>query len=101
MNSAEFSKLCKELYALSETVEFEISSTFVKFAVEGEIGSGSIKIQTSAGDEGAMECKPEDTVKLSFALRYLNLFNKAYSLSQQVKLCMAAETPLVVEYEVE
>ena len=101
MNSAEFSKLCKELYALSETVEFEISSTFVKFSVEGEIGSGSIKIQTSAGDEGAMECKPEDTVKLSFALRYLNLFNKAYSLSQQVKLSMAAETPLVVEYEVE
>lgn len=101
MNSAEFSKLCKELYALSETVEFEISTTFVKFAVEGEIGSGSIKIQTAAGDEGAMECKPEDTVKLSFALRYLNLFNKAYSLSNQVKLSMAAETPLVVEYEVE
>ena len=100
MNSAEFSKLCKELYALSETVEFEISSTFVKFAVEGEIGSGSIKIQTAAGDE-SVECKPEDTVKLSFALRYLNLFNKAYSLSNQVKLCMAAETPLVVEYEVE
>ena len=81
MNSAEFSKLCKELYALSETVEFEISSTFVKFAVEGEIGSGSIKIQTAAGDEAGVECKPEDTVKLSFALRYLNLFNKAYSLS--------------------
>ena len=103
MNSSEFSKLCKELYALSETVEFEISSTFVKFAVEGEIGSGSIKIQTGGtGDDAATtDCKPEDTVKLSFALRYLNLFNKAYSLSNQVKLSMAAETPLVVEYEVE
>ena len=99
MNSAEFSKLCKELYALSETVEFEISSSYVKFAVEGEIGSGSIKIQTA--EDAAMDCKPEDTVKLSFALRYLNLFNKAYPLSQQVKLSMAAETPLVVEYEVE
>ena len=103
MNSSEFSKLCKELYALSETVEFEISSTFVKFSVEGEIGSGSIKIQTGGtGDEAATtDCKPEETVKLSFALRYLNLFNKAYSLSNQVKLSMAAETPLVVEYEVE
>ena len=103
MNSSEFSKLCKELYALSETVEFEISSTFVKFAVEGEIGSGSIKIQTGGtGDEAATtDCKPEETVKLSFALRDLNLFNKAYSLSNQVKLSMAAETPLVVEYEVE
>ncbi len=105
MNSSEFSKLCKELYALSETVEFEISSTFVKFAVEGEIGSGSIKIQTGGAgggeDAATSDCKPEDTVKLSFALRYLNLFNKAYSLSNQVKLSMAAETPLVVEYEVE
>jgi proliferating cell nuclear antigen len=100
MNAAEFTKLCKELYVLSETVEFEISSTYVKFAVEGEVGSGSIKIQT-AGDEAMEACKPEDTVKLSFALRYLNLFNKAYSLSNQVKLSMAAETPLVVEYEVE
>jgi proliferating cell nuclear antigen len=99
MNSAEFSKLCKELYALSETVEFEISASFVKFAVEGEIGSGSIKIHTSAGD--CDETKAEDTVRLSFALRYLNLFNKAYSLSNQVKLSMAAETPLVVEYEID
>jgi len=40
-------------------------------------------------------------VKLSFALRYLNLFNKAYTLSTHVKLSMAADTPLVVEYEVE
>lgn len=44
MNANEFSKLCKELYVLSETVEFEISSTYVKFSVEGEVGSGSIKI---------------------------------------------------------
>ena len=38
---------------------------------------------------------------MSFALRYLNLFNKAYTLSTHVKLSMAADTPLVVEYEVE
>jgi proliferating cell nuclear antigen len=82
MNSNEFSKLCKELYILSETVEFEISSTYVKFSVEGEVGSGSIKIQTG-GAAGAddVATKDEETVKLSFALRYLNLFNKAYTLS--------------------
>ena len=101
MNSSEFSKLCKELYVLSETVEFEISSTYVKFSVEGEVGSGSIKIQTGGGNMDDVATKEEDTVKLSFALRYLNLFNKAYTLSSQVKLSMAADTPLVVEYEVE
>ena len=84
MNSTEFSKLCKELYVLSETVEFEIASTYVKFSVDGEVGSGSIKIQTGGGfvgDEASNMAKDEETVKLSFALRYLNLFNKAYTLS--------------------
>ena len=70
---------------LSETVEFEISSSYVKFSVEGEVGSGSIKIQTgnepaAMDDEGNPAVK-EETVRLSFALRYLNLFNKAYTLS--------------------
>ena len=100
MNSNEFAKLCKELYSLSETVTFEISSQYVKFAVDGEVGSGSIMIRTS-NDEIDENVKAEDAVTLSFALRYLNLFNKAYSLSSSVKISMAADTPLVVEYEVE
>jgi len=37
---------------------------------------------------------------LSFALRYLNLFNKAATLSSQVSLKMSNETPLVIEYEI-
>lgn len=103
MNSVEFSKLCKELYALSETVSFEITSNFVKFAVEGEVGSGSIKIQTggpapaiSSGENA--EDANMNSVTLSFALRYLNLFNKAYNLSNEVKISMSADTPLCVEY---
>jgi len=57
-------------------------------------------IRTS-NDEIDENVKAEDAVTLSFALRYLNLFNKAYSLSSSVKISMAADTPLVVEYEVE
>jgi proliferating cell nuclear antigen len=40
-------------------------------------------------------------VCLSFALRYLNMFNKASTLCNYVKLMLATETPLVVEYEIE
>jgi proliferating cell nuclear antigen len=100
MNSNEFTKLCRELYSLSETVTFEISSAYVKFAVDGDVGSGSIMIRTS-NEEVDESVKAEEAVKLSFALRYLNLFNKAYSLSSSVRISMAADTPLVVEYEVE
>ena len=59
-----------------------------------KLGSGCIMIRTS-NDEIDENVKAED------ALRYLNLFNKAYSLSNSVKISMAADTPLVVEYEVE
>lgn len=45
--------------------------------------------------------KTDDIVTLSFALRYLNMFNKASSLTNSVKLMMAADTPLVVEYEID
>lgn len=94
MNSGEFAKLCKELYALSETVSFEITQSYVKFAVDGEVGQGSIKINT--GGEAAQDSS--NAVTLSFALRYLNLFNKAYNLSNEVKISMSEQTPLCVEY---
>ena len=42
-----------------------------------------------------------DRVNLSFALRYLNMFNKASTLCNSVKMMLAADTPLVVEYEIE
>jgi len=43
----------------------------------------------------------DEPVTLSFALRYLNLFNKASNLSSQVVLSMSNDTPLVVEYRIE
>ena len=97
MNSFDFTKLCKELHQLSETVTIEASLEYVQFSIEGEVGSGVIKISTNDGSEKAVG----DKVTLSFALRYLNMFNKASSLCNCVKLMLAAETPLVVEYEIE
>lgn len=36
---------------------------------------------------------------LTFALRYLNFFTKATSLSDQVRISMSPDVPLVVEYK--
>ena len=99
MNSFDFSKLCKELHSLSETVTIEASTDYVQFSIEGEVGSGVIKISTNDGSS-EKEIK-QDKVTLSFALRYLNMFNKASSLCNYVKLMLACDTPLVVEYEIE
>ncbi len=77
----------------------EASVAHVKFSIDGEVGSGVIEIQTN-GDAARVGAE-QDKVSLSFALRYLNMFNKASTLCNYVKLMLAAETPLVVEYEIE
>ena len=49
IQSGEFSKLCKELYSISETVNLSCNKEFVQFSVEGEVGSGSVKLNNSEG----------------------------------------------------
>jgi proliferating cell nuclear antigen len=40
-------------------------------------------------------------VNLSFALRYLNMFNKANSLNDKVHIHLSNEAPLTVRYNIE
>jgi len=86
MSSSEFTRICRELYQLAETVVIETNKTFIKFSVSSEVVGGSIKID--ANDSGEKDentvVNVEEPVNLAFALRYLNMFTKASSLSQQV-----------------
>ena len=97
----EFSKLCWELHSLSETVTIETTIEYVWFSVDGEVGSGAVEIKTSEAGWGEDKQKSDEVVTLSFALRYLNMFNKACSLTNNVKLMMAPDTPLVDEFEID
>jgi proliferating cell nuclear antigen len=103
INSSEFTKICKELYSLNETMTIKTSPEFVQFSVESEVGSGSIKI--GASDNGPKEeqttLEVSDSVTQQFAIRYLNMFNKAASLSTYTRLCMHEDQPLVVEYKID
>jgi proliferating cell nuclear antigen len=42
----------------------------------------------------------QEPVSLTFALRYMNSFTKASSLSEQVTLSLSSELPVVVEYKI-
>lgn len=42
-----------------------------------------------------------EAVELSFALRYLNLFNKAAPLAPSVTLNMSPDQPLVTEFKID
>ena len=50
INSAEFSKICRELYSLSETVTVVTNPDYVQFSVEGEVGSGQVRLGQNDSD---------------------------------------------------
>ncbi|KAF1833042.1 proliferating cell nuclear antigen [Decorospora gaudefroyi] len=99
--SAEFQRICRDLGALSESVAIEVSKEGVKFSCSGDIGSGSVilKPHTSVDKPGEnVEIDMTEPVSLTFSLKYLTNFCKASGLSEQVKLSLSGEVPLLVEY---
>jgi len=75
----------------------------VLFAVDSEAGSGSIKLgknENGTSDE-RLNLEVNEGVTQQFAIRYLNMFNKAAPLTSHTNLCLHAEQPLVVEYRIE
>lgn len=82
-------------------VSIECTKEGVKFACQGDIGSGSVQLrQNSSVDkpENAVEIDLTEPVSLTFSLKYLTNFCKASGLSDTVKLCLSSEVPLLVEY---
>ena len=112
MPSSEFARICREHYALSETITIETSKEHVKFSVVGEIGSGETLIKANENTEKEDDrviLDIDEPVNLSFALRYLlkfdhtrylNMFNKASSISESVVLYLSSESPLAVEFKI-
>lgn len=101
MPATEFQRICRDLNALSESVIIEASKDGVKFSCQGDIGSGAVTLRQHTSVE-----KPEqdvtidlsEPVSLTFSLKYLVNFCKATSLSTKVRLCLSAEVPLLVDY---
>lgn len=50
--------------------------------------------------EEATIIEMQEPVSLTFALRYMNSFTKASSLSDQVTISLSSELPVVVEYKI-
>jgi proliferating cell nuclear antigen len=84
-------------------VTIECTKEYIRFSVAGDIGTGNIKIRARDSDKKDERTilEVDEDVQLSFALRYLNMFSKASSLSSQVVLCMSKDAPLIVDFKIE
>jgi len=104
MPASEFQRICRDLTILGDTVVIAATKKGVKFSVSGEMGKGDITVKPSAGadekEDEQVTINIEEPVSLTFALRYLNFFTRATSLSATVTLSMSKDVPLVVEYPI-
>jgi len=108
MPSSELQRICRDLSVMGDAVVISTNKEGIKFSVIGDAGSiGSAN--TLLKPTSAADSKPEDSVTLelnepvtlTFALRFLNSFNKAASLSPSVSIKMSKDIPLVLEYRID
>eukprot|EP00088_Acartia_fossae_P055248 TRINITY_DN64130_c0_g1_i1.p1 TRINITY_DN64130_c0_g1~~TRINITY_DN64130_c0_g1_i1.p1 ORF type:complete len:264 (-),score=11.03 TRINITY_DN64130_c0_g1_i1:119-910(-) len=106
MNSAEFTRICRDMQVITETITIEVTKGEVSFSGQGELGKGYVTLKqpdAMAVDEN----EPTLSIRLSkpvsgkFGLKYMNMFTKASTLSETVKVCLSHEQPLRIEYEME
>ncbi|CAE6019947.1 unnamed protein product [Arabidopsis arenosa] len=102
MPSGEFSRICKDLSSIGDTVVISVTKEGVKFSTAGDIGTANIVLRqntTVDKPEDAIVIEMNEPVSLSFALRYMNSFTKATPLSETVTISLSSELPVVVEYK--
>ena len=86
---------------IHSAVSIEATKEGVKFSCSGDIGSGAVTLRSHTNVEKPdqnVEISLSEPVALTFSLKYLVNFCKASGLSGTVKLCLANEVPLLVEY---
>ena len=102
MSSYQFSKICKELNSITDIVDIEVDTNYIKFSVDGKSIIGGITLGNNNSDDLDLQCeiKTNTKINLSFSLRYLNMFTKASTVGKQVNLFLSEKFPLLVEYKI-
>lgn len=104
MPSQQFQKVCREAYNISEVIEIKSMGEQLIFSCNGEFASQeTVYAQTSAGVN--FECDDDNInentiIQGYYLLRHLVLFSKCANLCQNIKMLLANEAPLVIEFSV-
>merc|ERR1719454_238010 len=105
ISASEFQRFCRDLMVIGDTLTISCNKDNVQFRVNGEIGKGDMTLRSNPGssddDDDATIIDCQEPVEQTFAMRYLNFFTKATSLSKTVCLSMSPEVPLMVEYAID
>lgn len=104
MASVEFQKIIRVMLQIGESLEIACTRDTIRFSTSGDLGTGSVRLISKDDiddEERRVHIEMSKPIAATFALKYLNSFVKATPLSEQVSLSMAADFPLVVQYDIE
>lgn len=99
--SLEFTRICRELSQMSDTLSIDVTKQHVNFKVGGDMGEGKITLKPKHEGKSKVTLEVNENVNCSYALRYLNLFNKGGSLGDEAVLMIASDLPLVLIFNFE
>ncbi|KAG0937417.1 hypothetical protein G6F57_007745 [Rhizopus arrhizus] len=101
MPSTKFEEIVRDLSIL---VTIECTKDGIKFSANGEIGKGSVTVKAGSSVDNQEEStiiELNQSVSMSFAVKYLVSFIKATPLSSRVGLNLSADVPLLLDYKLE
>ncbi|KAG1183762.1 hypothetical protein G6F46_011286 [Rhizopus delemar] len=98
MPSTKFQEIVHDLFTLSDFITIECTKGGIKFSADGEIGKGSVTVETGSSLDNGEEStivELNQSVSMSFAVKYLVSFTKTTPLSSCVGLKLTADVPLL------
>lgn len=101
LKSDEFSRICRELSQISDTLTVDVNKNKVTFRVGGDLGDGEITLKHRETGKNPTVIEAQEPVLCSYAMRYLNLFNKSSVLSDETTLSISEDLPLIVHFQFE
>ncbi|KAG1050743.1 hypothetical protein G6F43_007006 [Rhizopus delemar] len=98
MPSTKFQEIVHDLFTLSDFITIECTKGGIKFSADGEIGKGSVTVETGSSLDNGEEStivELNQSVSMSFAVKYLVSFTKTTPLSSRVGLNLTADVLLL------
>lgn len=102
MSSVEFAKTVRDLSQLNDSFNVFVKKDAIKFVAEGDIGSGSVVLKPENDLEKPderIEVHLSQPVELAFSTKYLLDIVKASTLSNQIIIKFASESPALFEFK--
>ena len=103
MSSNEYTRICKDMLAIGDTVKISTSSLPAKqisFDIVGESGSGNMILEECTREEEQVKIEVTKDFSHDFALKYMNHFAKGGLLSNKIRLILIENSPIVVEFQI-